>query len=81
MSWSPDGDRIAYFVRTEKEKTLILQNVLTSKIEKRIELKTVDEPESPDISPDGKQVAFAGAAQRDRRHLHRRPRDAARSPT
>jgi hypothetical protein len=59
MSWSPAGDRIAYFARTEKVKTLILQNVVTKKIEKRIELKSVDLPESPDFSPDGREVAFA----------------------
>jgi WD40-like Beta Propeller Repeat len=59
MSWSPAGDRLAYFTRTEKVSTLILQNVVTRKIEYRIELKTVDLPESPDISPDGKEVAFA----------------------
>src|SRR6185295_5531937 len=28
LSWSPKGDRIAYFVRTEKERALILQNVV-----------------------------------------------------
>jgi hypothetical protein len=60
MSWSPTGDRIAYFARTEKMKTLILQNVVTGKVDERIELKTVDMPESPDISPDGKEVAFSG---------------------
>jgi hypothetical protein len=59
MSWAPAGDRIAYFARTEKNKTLILQNVVTRKIERRIELKSVDGPESPDVSPDGKEVAFA----------------------
>ena len=59
MSWAPAGDRIAYFARTEKQKTIILQNVVNRKIERRIELKTVDMPESPDISPDGKEVAFA----------------------
>ncbi len=62
MSWSPASDRIAYFARTEKMKTLILQNVVTGKVDQRIELKTVDMPESPDISPDGKEVAFAGLA-------------------
>ncbi len=60
MSWAPAGDRIGYFVRTEKLKTLILQNVVTRKIEKRIIIKSVDGPESPDISPDGREVAFAG---------------------
>jgi len=59
MSWAPAGDRLAYFARTEKFKTLILQNVVSKKVEKRIELKTVDMPESPDISPDGHTVAFS----------------------
>ncbi len=59
MSWSPLGDRIAYFARTEKVSTLILQNVVTKKIDRRLELKTVDLPESPDISPDGKEIAFS----------------------
>ena len=60
MSWAPAGDRVGYFARTEKMKTLILQNVVTKKIEKRLFIKSVDGPESPDISPDGREVAFAG---------------------
>jgi hypothetical protein len=60
MSWSPVGDRIAYFARKEKGKILVVQNVLTGKIEKRLEIKSVDMPESPDFSPDGKTLAFAG---------------------
>src|SRR5262249_31776105 len=59
MSWSPKGDRIAYFVRTEKERTLIVQNVVSKKIEVRIPMKSVDGPESPTFSPDGKLVAFS----------------------
>ncbi len=61
MSWSPQGDRLAYFVRTEKDRSLLLQNVISRKIEVRIPMLTVDSPESPDISPDGKLVAFAAA--------------------
>ena len=60
MSWSPVGDRLAYFVRNEKSKTLIIQNVLTGKIENRFPLQTVDNPESPNISPDGRSVLFSG---------------------
>jgi hypothetical protein len=60
MSWSPVGDRIAYFVRNEKYKTLIIQNVLTGRIEERINLDSVDNPESPNISPDGRTVLFSG---------------------
>ncbi len=59
IAWSPKGDRIAYFVRTEKERSLILQNVLTRRIEERIALKAVDEPESPAFAPDGTTIAFA----------------------
>jgi hypothetical protein len=58
MGWSPKGDRLAYFVRTEKERTLVIQNVLTRKIEMKIPMKSVDEPESPSFSPDGRLVAF-----------------------
>jgi WD40-like Beta Propeller Repeat len=60
MSWGPKGDLLAYFVRTEKSKTLVLENVLTRKIEQRIQMTSIDEPESPSISPDGRMVAFAG---------------------
>jgi hypothetical protein len=59
MSWAPKGDRLAYFVRTEKERSLIVQNVLTKKIEARVPMRAVDEPESPSFSPDGRLVAFS----------------------
>src|SRR6476661_2806906 len=54
LAWSPKGDRLAYLVRTEKERTLIVQNVLTRKVEERIAMKSVDEPESPNFSGDGR---------------------------
>lgn len=60
MSWSPQGDRLAYFVRTEKDRSLIIQNVVSKKIEVRVPLTTIDAPESPDFSPDGKLIAFSG---------------------
>jgi hypothetical protein len=59
MSWSPQGDRLAYFVRTEKDRSLIVQNVVSKKIEVRVALTTVDAPESPDFSPDGRLIAFS----------------------
>src|SRR2546421_3775537 len=59
MTWSPRGDRLAYFVRTKKERSLVIQNVLTRKVEQRIDMKTVDEPESPAFSPDGKTIVFS----------------------
>ena len=59
MSWAAVGDRLAYFVRHEKTKSLLIQNVLTRKMEERFDMTTVDEPESPDFSPDGGFVAFS----------------------
>jgi hypothetical protein len=59
MAWSPKGDRLAYFVRTEKERELIVQNVLSRNIEERVPMKTVDEPQSPNFSPDGRTIAFS----------------------
>ena len=59
LSWAPSGDQIAYFVRSEKSRTLILQNILSRDVDDRIEMDAVDDPESPDISPDGRKVAFA----------------------
>ena len=59
MAWAPAGDRLAYVVRKEKYKAIVIQNVLTRKIEKRLELASVDEPESPAFSPDARRLAFA----------------------
>jgi hypothetical protein len=59
LTWSATGDRLAYFARTEKSRTLIMQDILTGDVKDRIEMRTLDEPESPDYSPDGKKVVFA----------------------
>ncbi|HXE81321.1 MAG TPA: hypothetical protein VNK41_11250, partial [Vicinamibacterales bacterium] len=58
MAWSPTGDRLAYFARTEKRKSLIVQNVVTGKTEYRVTMD-VDDPESPTIHPNGRLVAFS----------------------
>ena len=61
LTWAPAGDRIAYIVRHERGKSIIIENVLTRKIERRIDLnKEIDEPESPRFSPDGKSIAVSG---------------------
>ena len=55
LTWSSTGDRLAYFARTEKSRSLIMQDILTGDVKDRIEMRTLDEPESPDYSPDGKR--------------------------
>ena len=36
-----------------------MQNAVTGKLENRISMKTVDDPESPAIAPDGRHVVFS----------------------
>jgi hypothetical protein len=62
VSWAPVGDRLAYFARTEKSRTLVIQHVVSGRTERRILLDEVDGPESPAFSPDGRRVAFAAMA-------------------
>ena len=59
MSWSGVDDRLAYFARKGKYRSLVLQNVVTRDVEEIIDLDTVDAPESPDVSPDGRTVVFS----------------------
>jgi WD40 repeat protein len=59
IAWSATNDRLAYFARTEKDKTLIVHNIVSGRIERRVPLRTVDGPESPAFSPDGQKVAFS----------------------
>ena len=59
VTWAPEGDRIAYLVRKGKYKSLFVQNIVTKEIEHRIDLDMVDEPESPDFSPDGRKIIFS----------------------
>ncbi len=60
IAFAPDGESVGYFARAQKHKTLIIQSVTTRLITQKIDLKTVDNPESPTFSPDGKSVMFSG---------------------
>jgi hypothetical protein len=68
LSWSPRGDRLAYFVRTEKERALVLQNRRTHPDEvgrrARVARLLAGRHDGPVRSASG----------RDRRHLFTEPR-------
>jgi hypothetical protein len=59
ITWSPGGDRLVYVVRIGKNKGFVVEDVVTRKILQRIELKTLNEPESPAFAPDGHVIAFS----------------------
>jgi len=55
---SPDGNRVAAFVRRENGRRLVLWNVLDGSIAKSIDIPA-EQPLSPAFSPDGKRIAFS----------------------
>jgi hypothetical protein len=59
LGWSPGGDRLAYIVRMGKNKGIVIEDVVTRKIVQRIDLPTVNEPESPMFAPGGRVIVFS----------------------
>lgn len=59
LSFSPDGDTIAFFARREKGRSLVLLDVLKGKIKKVIDME-VEQQFAPAWSTDGTTVAFSG---------------------
>ncbi|HYN07498.1 MAG TPA: hypothetical protein VES67_08925 [Vicinamibacterales bacterium] len=57
ITWNVDT--VAYLARTEKEKTLVVHNVVTDRIEKKIDLAMLNGPESPAFSPDGRKIVLS----------------------
>ena len=76
MSWAPSGDRLGYFVRTEKSRTLILQNVVTRKIEDKLRHAHARRAGVAGHFARRPARGVRGARGRRRRHLHARPADA-----
>ncbi len=60
VTWSPDDDRIAFFVRKEQYTPLAIYDALTGR---RLELRrpgNIASCMSPAFSPDGRRIAFSG---------------------
>ena len=62
LTWSPEGDRVAFFARKENERALFICDALKGKQLERISMPGVDVEESPAFSPDGKSLLFSGNA-------------------
>jgi Tol biopolymer transport system component len=59
MAFSPNGDHVAFFVKKERGRNLVIMNPLTGAIERSTPLP-VEQELSPAYSPDGGKIAFAG---------------------
>src|SRR5438874_3859293 len=59
LAFAPNGDQIAFFVKKERGRNLVLLNPLTGQIECSVPMK-VEQQLSPVYSPDGRKIAFSG---------------------
>jgi len=60
LAYSPDGDRIAVFARSERSRSLLLLDTRKGGIAERFEIPLpIDQPSTPAFSPDGKTIAFS----------------------
>lgn len=57
LAWTPEGDHIAFFGRYRKRRALVLVNVLTSKIDRRIEVP-LDQASFPHFGTGGRYLYF-----------------------
>jgi hypothetical protein len=61
LAFSPDGNFVAVFARTERSRSLVLLDAIKGGIEKMYEIpQPVDQAMQPAYSPDGNTVAFRG---------------------
>ncbi|MFB0519111.1 MAG: hypothetical protein ACETWC_07495 [Acidobacteriota bacterium] len=60
ISWSSDGNQIAFFGRTGNKRSLFLVDVTKGEIIRQFKLD-IDQAVSPAISPDGRKVLFSGS--------------------
>src|SRR5438046_9210978 len=59
LAFVPNCDQIAFFVKKERGRNLVMINPLTCQIERSVPMK-VEQQLSPGYSPDGSKCAFAG---------------------
>ena len=60
LAVSPDGNLLAFFVRRERGRELLLLNALDGEIEQLVPMPGIDQQLNPAFSPDGKLVVFRG---------------------
>lgn len=60
LSWAPDGDRVAFFVKKENYFILMIYDPIEGRKLEEIAIREITQCTSPSFSPDGRYVAFSG---------------------
>jgi hypothetical protein len=58
LSWTPEGDHIGFFGRYKKRRALVMVNVLTAEIDRRIMID-LDQAAYPNFGPEGRYLYFS----------------------
>ncbi len=59
LSFSPDGNTIAVFAKRERGRSLLLIDVLNSRLREIIDMEDLEQQSGPAFSPDGRSIAFS----------------------
>ena len=60
LTWSPEGDRVAFFARKENERILLIHSAINGHLARTVSIPGIDDELSPAWSPDPRVIAFEG---------------------
>ncbi len=60
FSWDDKSEKIAFFARQELDNYLVVMDVFGSRILKKIKMRGIQDPTSPDFMPDHRTIYFTG---------------------
>jgi len=69
FAWNKNSNIIAFFARKEWKNYLVMIDILKGKIIKKIRIKGIQDPTSPNFHPDKNMIYFTGQENHQILHL------------